>query len=49
MKGLIVSYEDGSGIELGENWVALLIPEPVKSQILLLNQVCTVTVPGTRA
>lgn len=31
MKNLILSYKDGSVIELGENWVASLILEPVKS------------------
>lgn len=49
MKNLILSYKDGSVIELGENWVAILILEPVKSHPLLLNQVCTVTVPDTHA
>lgn len=49
MKNLLLSYKDGSVIELGENWVASLILEPVKSYTLLLNQVCTMTVPDTHA
>lgn len=31
MKNLILSYKGGSVIELGENWIAILILEPVKS------------------